>query len=177
MTNACRIECFRCGENEIDNWAKKKAKKLHQENKTKIFCAREGNNGTILGFYDLSLTSKVDDPDFGKGEVAPFVYINYLAVLRSCQGQKLGTLLLLSALRRAHAIAINAAVYGIALRSLNERTTNFYLKQGFAQKDQGQHPFMVLPVWTLYDLFGKPPAEQVPLMPEQPAANIQPKRG
>jgi GNAT superfamily N-acetyltransferase len=176
MTDACRIDLFRCGKQEIDDRVRKRARKLHEENKTKIYCAREGDNGTILGFYDLSLTSRVETSDNNQ-DVAPFVYINYLAVLRSCQGQRLGTLLLLSALRRAHFVAVNVAVYGVALRSLNERTTNFYERQGFGRRDEGRHPFMVLPVWTLYELFGKPSADRVPIMSVLPADNVQPKRG
>lgn len=161
LTDLCRIEKFRCGEREIDQWACKKAKPLHQDNKTKIFCAREGDNGTILGFYDLSFASRAvpnldsKDESFYRSGV-PLIYINYLAVLRSCQNQKLGTLLLLNALRKAHTVALNVAFYGVALKSLNDRTTALYRKYGFKPVDEKVHTFMILPVWDLYELFGKP---------------------
>jgi GNAT superfamily N-acetyltransferase len=162
LSNACRIESFRCGEREIDGWVQNRARSYHDKNKAIIFCARQEDNGTILGFYDLSFTSRVVDANDRKSEGVPLIYISYFAVLRSHQGQGLGTILLMSALRRVHAVAVNVAVYGVALRSLNGRTTDFYARQGFAPRDNHQHPFMVLPVWDPYDLFGKP-CEQVPV--------------
>ncbi len=182
LTDSCGIENFRCGEREIDQWASKKAKHLHLDNKTRIFCARQVGNGTILGFYDLSFSSRAvpnldqkDESFYGGG--VPLVYINYLAVLRSCQGQKLGTMLLINALRKAHAVALNVAFYGVALKSLNDRTTALYRKHGFAPRGENVRAFMILPVWDLYDLFGNLSAEDDPIMPVPVAANTSPKPG
>jgi len=58
-----------------------------------------------------------------------------------------------NALRRAHAIAQQVSVFGVALRSLNERTTRLYDRYGFAIRQDGVSPLMVLPIWTLNDLF------------------------
>jgi GNAT superfamily N-acetyltransferase len=175
LTDDCRIESFRCGEKEIDDWAKNKGKLLHTENKTKIFCAFQEENGTILGFYDLSFSSRTvpnmnsSDESYYRGGV-PFIYINYLAVLRSCQGQKLGTLLLLNALRKAHTVALNVAFYGVALKSLNDRTTVLYKRHGFAPVDDKKHTFMILPIWDLYDLFNEPIAEPTHIVSPQASA-------
>jgi GNAT superfamily N-acetyltransferase len=170
LTGSCGIEKFRCGEREIDQWVARKAKQLHLENKTRIFCARQVGNGTILGFFDLSFSSRAvpnlhqKDESFYRGGV-PLVYINYLAVLRSYQGQKLGTMLLINALQKAHSVALNVAFYGVALKSLNERTTALYMRHGFAPRGEAVHAFMILPVWDLYDLFGELSAEDMAAVP------------
>jgi GNAT superfamily N-acetyltransferase len=156
----CSIEKFRCGEDEIDEWARKKARKLHCDNRSRVFFAAEGASSAVLGLYSLSIAHEVAPHieqkyrDIYKAG-APFVYINYLAVLRSCQRQGLGTYLLLNALSKAYFVAQHVAYYGVALRSLNDLTTVYYSRFGFrAPEDDKPHPLMILPVWTLYDLFG-----------------------
>jgi ribosomal protein S18 acetylase RimI-like enzyme len=86
------------------------------------------------------------------------IYIGYLAVLRNCQRQGLGTYLLIDALRRCFAVSSHVPFYGVGLRSLNEQTTKLYEKYGFGKKDEERNPLMILPVWSLYDLFQ--PAEK-----------------
>jgi hypothetical protein len=46
------------------------------------------------------------------------------------------------------------AVFGVALRSLNPKTTKFYERHGFGIRDEGLTPLMVLPVWSLNDIMG-----------------------
>ena len=43
----------------------------------------------------------------------------------------IGTILLLNALERAYMVCKNVAIYGVALRSLNDRTTKLYQRYGF----------------------------------------------
>jgi hypothetical protein len=43
--------------------------------------------------------------------------------------------------------------YGVALRSLNEQATALYAKYGFTKRDDNANPLMILPVWSLRDLF------------------------
>ncbi len=83
----------------------------------------------------------------------PFIYIDFLAVQTQHQGQQIGTGLMVNALRRCTFIASNVAIYGVALNSLNDRTTAFYRGLHFGEKSAKgmQHPLMVLPVWTLLD--------------------------
>lgn len=159
-----RKEClinFCCGAVEIDKWAKNKAWKYHGQNRVKMFCAHLSGNDKACGFYCLSFTSesqnKLDNnyKDIYKNSGVPLIYIQYLAVSSSIQRQKLGTFLLIDALKRAYYISKNIAVYGVALRSLNERTTELYRKYGFTPVDTEMYPLMILPVWTLMDLIEK----------------------
>lgn len=84
----------------------------------------------------------------------PAVYLGQLAVLRGYQNQGLGKILLLNALSRAHTVSAHVPFYGVALRSLNERTTKLYEKYGFTKREDVANPLMILPVWSLHDLFG-----------------------
>jgi ribosomal protein S18 acetylase RimI-like enzyme len=82
----------------------------------------------------------------------PAIYIGTLAVSAHYQNSGLGTILLINALRRAYYVSQNVAVFGVALRSLNERTTILYEKYGFGLRESSQTPLMVLPIWSLNDL-------------------------
>ena len=153
------IHKFRCGVSEIDKWSKDKARKFHEQNRTKIFCALDSKTNFLCGFYSLSFSNeeagKLTDRyrDIYNTSGVPLVYIGYLAVNEVCQGKGLGKFLLLDALRRTHWISQHIAFYGVALRSLNERTTKLYEKFGFGRKDDEPVPLMILPIWTINDLF------------------------
>lgn len=153
------ISRFNCGVHEIDSWISKKCQKACEQNKLKAFCAHLENGTTALGLYTLSLMfdsiDKIEARDRAlyKSQF-PAVYLGQLAVLRGYQNQGLGTILLLNALERAYAISRNVSFYGVALRSLNERTTVLYEKYGFTKREDVVNPLMILPVWSLQDLFG-----------------------
>lgn len=156
-------ECLRrfdCGVADIDSWASEKAFRRHQQDRTKVFCARLGTNGAVVGFYSLSLSAIGSKLLLGQHRdrypegFAPFIYIDWLAVVRSRQGHGIGRIMLVNALERALLVSNHLPFYGIALRSLNDKTTHFYSKMGFAQREDGSHPLMILPIWTVRDLFG-----------------------
>lgn len=63
-------------------------------------------------------------------------------------------MLLVDALKRSNTVFENVAVFGVALRSLNDRTTALYERFGFGvAPDEGSNPLMILPIWTVVDLF------------------------
>jgi GNAT superfamily N-acetyltransferase len=157
-------ECLRrfdCGVADIDSWASEKAFRRHQQDRTKVFCARLGPNGPVVGFYSLSLSAIGSKLLLGQhGDrypegYAPFIYIDWLAVIRPHQGDGIGRFMLVNALERALLVSHHLPFYGIALRSLNNKKTHFYNKMGFAQREDGPHPLMILPIWTVRDLFGE----------------------
>jgi GNAT superfamily N-acetyltransferase len=154
------LDRFDCGNWDINGFAKK-LHKWNERNRTKAFTAHEGQAVWGLGFYSLSVTVE-DKRKLGTTEAqvydfgAPLIYIDALGVRNAYQGQGLGRMLLIDALRRAHSVAKNVAIYGVALRSLNDRTTAFYEKHGFGKVDDEKNPLMVVPIWTLEDLFEAP---------------------
>jgi septum formation topological specificity factor MinE len=153
-----KLSSFRCGDSGLDQFITKKATKFHRRNRVKVFCAHERDHHHVHGLYTLTMrieeTNKLtqSEQDQVSDKHFPAIYIGTLAVNAVCQNNKLGTILLMNALQRSYFISQNVAVFGVALRSLNERTTKFYERYGFGKREDGATPLMVLPIWSLCEL-------------------------
>lgn len=152
---------FQCGEPELDRWAQNKAHKFHEQRRARVFTAHLGEQKHAVGFYALSLTrelaEKLSDREhrarFDQG--AYLLYLTYVGVAQPVQRNGIGRFLLLDSLRKAFHTAEILPIYGVGLRSINEKTTEFYKRLGFsvAEKETDQHPLMIMPIWTVIDLF------------------------
>jgi GNAT superfamily N-acetyltransferase len=153
------VRNFRCGVRQIDDWASGKSFKHPEKNRARVFCAMRADSGVAAGFYALSFSPVNSNVLFGQDKdlysdgIAPIVFIDWIGVQRSHQNQKVGTVMLIDALRRAYYVSRHVPVYGVALRSLNEQTTKFYEKNGFVVRDEATNPLMIIPYWTIRDLF------------------------
>lgn len=149
---------FSCKEDQLDRFISKKVNKYQSTNRLKAFCAHPRESKNVYGLYTLTMkieeTNKLlkSEQDHVSDKHFPAIYIGTLAVLDRYQNSGLGTILLINALRRAYYVSQNVAVFGVALRSLNERTTKLYQKYGFGIRDDGAMPLMVLPIWSLNEL-------------------------
>lgn len=150
---------FCCTEHGIDKWAKDKAHKWHDAGRARVFVARLSDGVYGIGFYSVSLTHQKqeklqqDQRDKWK-DGAPLFYLDWVATHKPFQQMGLGTHMLLDALGRASLVSDTVPIYGVALRSLNDQTTKFYSSLGFRQApDEGHNPLMILPIWTIKDLF------------------------
>jgi ribosomal protein S18 acetylase RimI-like enzyme len=158
MQDGHKLAGFKCGDRGLDQFINKKATKYHQRNRVKVFCAHERERQLVFGLYTLTMrieeTNKLlpAERDQVSDRHFPAIYIGALAVSAACQKNKLGTILLMNALQRSYYVAQNVAVFGVALRSLNERTTKFYERFGFGTREDGGTPLMVLPIWSLIEL-------------------------
>jgi GNAT superfamily N-acetyltransferase len=73
----------------------------------------------------------------------PVVLIGRLAVDQSVQGQGLGALLLVDALRRSAQISEQVGIRAVEVDALDDAAKNFYLKFGFRPLlDDPRHLFM-----------------------------------
>jgi hypothetical protein len=131
----------------------------NEKNFIKLFCAHRGNSTTVLGLYALALKYESVDKLLSNEKHLvvdsrhfPAIFIRCLAVVRHLQCNGLGTFLLMDALQRAYHVSKNVAVFGVALTSLNGRTTELYQKYGFGVRDDDYNPTMILPIWSLWDL-------------------------
>ena len=157
------LKRFSCGNNGIDKWARADAHRLTAKGRVRVHVARHAGGVTPVGFYALSFAAEAprklltsEDKDAWK-DTAPLVYLNYLAVANGHQSQGIGSNLLIESLKRAYQVHQLVPLYGVGLRALNERTANLYARYGFARapdEDDKTHPLMILPIWTLDDLFG-----------------------
>lgn len=130
-------EAFDCGEEALNEFLRRHARKSHELGSAKTFLAiDDADNKTILGFYSLSPASVeyARAPEIVKRKLArhdvPVFRLARLAVDRRVQGQGLGGQLLLAAGRRC--LRASAEVGGVALLidAKNERVASWYGKHG-----------------------------------------------
>jgi hypothetical protein len=83
----------------------------------------------------------------------PFILI-ILESNGAASAKKIGSTLLIHALRIGYEVNKVVPLYAVALRSLNDDTTRLYAKYGFVKlPNSGNPPLMVLPIWSVIDLF------------------------
>jgi GNAT superfamily N-acetyltransferase len=130
-------EAFDCGEEALNEFLRRYARKSHELGGAKTFLAIDDcDNKTILGFYSLSPASLAyaRTPEIVKRGLArhkvPAFRLARLAVDRRAQGQGLGGQLLLTAGRRC--LLASAEVGGVALLidAKNERVAQWYAGYG-----------------------------------------------
>lgn len=155
------LKNFTCGVREIDAWASDKAFKRHKNGQSNVTVGYADGSISGSSFIALSLTRGATGKLLHANhsslwpDGAPLIYVEYLAVSSATQGKGTGGRLLMQTFERAHAVRQHVPIYGVALRSLNDRTTEFYSKLGFqiAPKEPAQHPLMIMDIWTISDLF------------------------
>lgn len=160
------IKAFDCGDESLNKWICDKSLKHQNSGRARVFCAHEDGGASVFGLYSLTMmteeVNKLREDErrhLKRGGHFPVIYLQSLAVVRRYQSQGLGTILLMNALSRAFVVSQHVAVFGIALRSLNDSTTKYYEKHGFGVREEGTiNPMMVLPIWSLTELMGAPEA-------------------
>jgi GNAT superfamily N-acetyltransferase len=130
-------EAFDCGEEALNQFLRRYARKNHELGAAKTFLAiADADNKTVLGFYSLSpasvgysRTPEVVRRGLARHDVPGF-RLARLAVDRSVQGQGLGGQLLLAAGRRC--LLASAEVGGVVLviDAKNDRVARWYASYG-----------------------------------------------
>jgi GNAT superfamily N-acetyltransferase len=130
-------EAFDCGEEALNEYLRRYARKSHDLGGAKTFLAiADSDNETVLGFYSLSPASiaYTATPEIVRHGLArhdvPAFRLARLAVDRKVQGQGIGGQLLLAAGRRC--LLASAEVGGVALLidSKNEKVAAWYASYG-----------------------------------------------
>ena len=130
-------EGFDCGEEALNEFLRRYARKSHDAGGAKTFLAvSDTNNKTILGFYSLSpasiayeRTPEIIRRGLARHEVPSF-RLDRLAVHRSVQGQGLGGQLLLAAGRRCLLAAAEVGGVAIVIDAKNDQVTDWYTSYG-----------------------------------------------
>ena len=128
---------FSCGEPALDGYLQRQASQDIRRRVAQVFVALGDAPGKIAGYYSLSATS------FDKDELlpaqakrlphypVPAAVLGRLAIDRTRQGQGLGELLLLDAVRRVIWASTTLAVHAVIVDAKNERAQAFYERYGF----------------------------------------------
>lgn len=128
---------FDCGRQELNGWLRQVARQHQEKGLSKTFVAvREEAPGRICGYYALTL-AELDNrhmPEAWRKKLPrriPGVRLGRLAVDREYQGKRLGELLLVDALARAHRIYAEAGGIGLFVDALDDKAVGYYLNFGF----------------------------------------------
>lgn len=126
---------FSCGNDELDNYLKEFARQNHKKGIGKSFIALDSNR--VVGYYTLSMACVefVEIPeDYNRGipkYPAPVAKIGRLAVDVQFQGKKIGTALLIDALKKILEASKTVAAYAVVVDAKNDSAKRFYDGFGF----------------------------------------------
>lgn len=125
-----------------------------------MYCAVKNGDPYAYGFYSLGVTAtdpKNLDADITRDHegagLLPFIYLHALAVRKEHKRHKIGTMLLIDALRRSARFVREVGIYGLALNAIaDDWRLTLYAKYGFGQRNEMKYPLMIMPGQTLLDL-------------------------
>lgn len=129
---------FDCGNNELNQYLRRYARQNDAKGINRAFVATQPDTPLVIdGYYTIS--SSVIDFLSLPGDVAqklpaypvPAALIGRLAVDVSCQGEGLGTELLVNALLRIVRASSEIGIYAVRVDAIDERAKQFYLKYEF----------------------------------------------
>lgn len=142
---------FDCGQPAMNEWLRDRAGQFDRRDLSRTFVATRPAESRVLGYYAICTHRVVYDvlpPAEGKGLPrldVPVVLIGRLAVDRTAQGQGLGAILLVDALRRSLTVSEQVGIRAVEVDALDVPARNFYLKFGFgALLDDSRHLFLPL---------------------------------
>lgn len=129
---------FDCGNKELNHYLSRYARQNHRKGINKAFVATKSATPLkIDGYYTIS-SSNIAFASFPESErkgipnyPIPCALIGRLAVDISCQGQGLGSELLVNALIRIVNASQEIGIYAVRVDAINETAKQFYLKHEF----------------------------------------------
>ena len=125
---------FDCGYVQLNDYLKKYATQNFKKGYSVTFVATQPESKVIKGYYSVSASSIefVNLPDSLKKGLprypAPVMLIGQLAVDKSVQGEGLGQVLLMHALKRAIRVSSEMAIFAVRVDAIDEDSKRFYLK-------------------------------------------------
>lgn len=157
LSSSHNKEKFTCGKPLLDNYLHTQAKQDVKRKLSTCFVLPDGNE--IKGYYTLSTASierkllpdeiiKKLPPSYHD---LPTILLGRLAISKNYQGQRLGEMILLDALKRSYAASKEVGSMAVIVDPLDEEAVRFYKKYDFILlPDSGK---MFLPMATIEQLF------------------------
>ncbi|MBW4586917.1 GNAT family N-acetyltransferase [Aetokthonos hydrillicola Thurmond2011] len=131
---------FSCGNDSLDNYIRRQASQDLKKKVAAVFVLIDSPNPDIIAYYTLS-SYTVDitnlDEAFAKTipryPLLPATLLGRLAVDSTYQGQGIGELVLIDALKRVLNATTQIASVAVVVEAINEKAIKFYQKYGFRQ--------------------------------------------
>lgn len=126
---------FSCGNNELDTYLKEFARQNHKKGIGKSFVTLAEDR--VIGYYTLSMASVEffqipEEHNRGIPKYpAPVAKIGRLAIDFQFQGKKIGTALLIDALKKFLEASKTVAAYAVVVDAKNDTAKRFYDGFGF----------------------------------------------
>lgn len=150
---------FSCGKEMLDTYIQKQANQDIKRKLSACFVINETETNLIKGYYTLSNNSVPSEfiPDQIRKklprayESIPTTLLGRLAIDDRFQGQGIGKLILIDALKRSYEISKTIGSFAVVVDPIDQDAENFYNKYGFIKlPDSGK---MFLPMKTISQLF------------------------
>lgn len=140
---------FDCGNDALNDWLLKRVSQFEKRDLSRAYVAVREGELRVYGYYALS-THRVryealpTEQSKGLPHIdVPVVLLGRLAIDGTAQGQGLGSLLLVDALRRAELVATQVGVRAVEVDAVDEAARRFYTKFGFTSLlDDRNHLFL-----------------------------------
>lgn len=150
---------FSCGEMMLDKYLKEQANQDIKRKLSTCFILIDKTNGLIQGYYTLSNNSIPLDliPEKVKKQLPksytsiPATLLGRLAVDLKYQGQGIGAILLIDALKKSYELTQLIGSFAVVVDPLNKKAEEFYAKYGFILLPDSKKMFLAMK--TISQLF------------------------
>lgn len=150
--NKVQRDEFDCGNHFLNQFIKKQASQYEKANYAKIYLAVEVKKNLFGGYYSLSSNSVLLSyfpPNLSKFLPkhlnVPVALLGRIAVHKSFQAQKLGSLLLLDAMDKTYSLSLQMGSFAIEVDAIDSNAKSFYSRFGFESLiDNDRHMFLPL---------------------------------
>lgn len=150
-------KAFTCGVAALDDWFRRTATQHARKGISRTFVAVDDDSRQLLGFYSLTVgqaSSETLPESVARGlpRLLPIALLGRLAVSASVQGEGVGGMLLIDALRRVAGVSTQVGISVILVDAKDQKAAEFYEHFGFQRLPDSEHK-LVLPVKTAAKLF------------------------
>jgi GNAT superfamily N-acetyltransferase len=156
---------FTCGVEPLDRYLHQQARQNVEQRVAAVFVLVSGDSGKLAGYYTLSsgvvlLTDLPPDiaTRLPRYPQVPVILLGRLAIALDRQGQGLGEVLLIDALRRAYQQSNQVGAMAVVVDAKDDRARSFYVRLGSRQLADDPNR-LFLPMRTIEQL-GQPAGEK-----------------
>jgi len=145
LSDACRLDAFRCGEPLIDDWARRHALDRHNRFKARVVTCHDGETGALVGLYSLTLVLEQvremkrahDVTRWATNGVFPALQLEYLGVCERHKRLGIGSFLTMDAVTTFSRLAETTGVPVLTLQPLNADLVPYYRDRNFLPYGRG----------------------------------------